>query len=162
MPQSIFNNIAKNPKDIYEFLYEIDFKKPDAEINLNVTYHDACHLVHTQKITMQPRAIIKSIPGINFVELNESTWCCGSAGIYNILRYDDSMKILERKIKNILETNAGVVLTANPGCHAQIEYGLKKAGANIKVMHPITLLNLAYKLSKERANNTHQKFFQKV
>ncbi len=155
-------HISRIAKDINEFLYEIDFKKPDAEINLNVTYHDACHLVHTQKITMQPRAIIKSIPGINFVELNESTWCCGSAGIYNILRYDDSMKILERKIKNILETNAGVVLTANPGCHAQIEYGLKKAGANIKVMHPITLLNLAYKLSKERANNTHQKFFQKV
>lgn len=111
---------------------------------------------------MQPRAIIKSIPGVNFVELNESTWCCGSAGIYNILRYDDSMKILERKIRNILETNAEVVLTANPGCHAQIEYGLKKVGANIKVMHPITLLNLAYKLSKERTNNAYQKFFQKV
>lgn len=153
-------HISRITKDINEFLYEVGFKKPEAQINLNVTYHDACHLAHTQKITVQPRAIIKSIPGINFVELNESTWCCGSAGIYNILRYDDSMKILERKIKNILETNAEVVLTANPGCHAQIEYGLKKAGVNVKVMHPMTLLNLAYKLSKERSTS-YQKFFSK-
>lgn len=154
-------HISRITKDINEFLCEIGFKKPEVEIDLNVTYHDACHLAHAQKITMQPRMIIKSIPGISFVELNESTWCCGSAGIYNILRYDDSMKILERKIKNILETNAEVVLMANPGCHAQIEYGLKKAGANIKVMHPMTLLNLAYKLSKERSTN-YQKFSPKI
>ncbi len=142
-------NISRLTKDVNEFLCEIDFKKPNVELNLKVTYHDACHLAHTQRITTQPRKIIKSLNGIDFVELNEATWCCGSAGIYNILRYDDSMKILERKIKNILETNAEIVLTANPGCHAQIEYGLKKANANIKVMHPVTILNLAYKLSKK-------------
>ncbi len=142
-------NISRLTKDVNEFLCEINFKKPEAKLNLKVTYHDACHLAHTQKITAQPRKIIKSLNGVEFVELNESSWCCGSAGIYNILRYDDSMKILERKIKNILETNAEIVLTANPGCHAQIEYGLKKANANIKVMHPVTILNLAYKLSKE-------------
>lgn len=142
-------NISRLTKDVNEFLCEIDFKRPDVELNLKVTYHDACHLAHTQRITAQPRKIIKSLNGIDFVELNESTWCCGSAGIYNILRYEDSMKILERKIKNILETNAEIVLTANPGCHAQIEYGLKKANANIKVMHPVTILNLAYKLSKK-------------
>ncbi len=141
--------ISKITKDVNEFLCEINFKKPEAQINLKVTYHDACHLAHTQKITSEPRTIIKSIDGVDFVEMNESTWCCGSAGIYNILRYDDSMKILDRKIKNIISTDAQVVLTANPGCHAQIEYGLKKAGANVKVMHPISLLNLAYQLSKK-------------
>lgn len=146
-------NISGITKDINEFLYEIGFKKPNAELDLKVTYHDACHLAHTQKITSQPREIIKSIPGVKFVELNESTWCCGSAGIYNILRYEDSMKILDRKIKNILETDAEIVLTANPGCHAQIEYGLKKAGVNMKVMHPISLLNIAYKMMKNLDKN---------
>ncbi len=142
-------HISEITKDINEFLCEINFKKPEVQIDLKVTYHDACHLAHTQKIISEPRTIIKSIDGIDFVEMNESTWCCGSAGIYNILRYEDSMKILDRKIKNILLTGAEVVLTANPGCHAQIEYGLKKEGANVKVMHPISLLNLAYKLSKK-------------
>jgi glycolate oxidase iron-sulfur subunit len=142
-------NISRLTKDINEFLYEVGFKKPNAELNFKVTYHDACHLAHSQKITLQPREIIKSIDGINFVELNESNWCCGSAGIYNILRFDDSMKFLDRKIENILKTGAEIVLTANPGCHAQIEYGLKKSGKNIKVMHPISLLNLAYKMSKK-------------
>ncbi len=142
-------NISRLTKDVSEFLYEIGFKKPEVELNLIVTYHDACHLAHTQGITLQPREIIKALNGIKFVEMNESTWCCGSAGIYNILRYDDSMKILERKIKNVLATGAELVLTANPGCHAQIEHGLKKVGVNIKVMHPVSLLNLAYKLSKK-------------
>jgi len=142
-------NISRLTKDVNEFLIEIGFKKPEVEVNLKVTYHDACHLAHAQGITQQPRRIIKALNGINFVELNESTWCCGSAGIYNILRYEDSMKILERKISNILATGAEVVLTANPGCHAQIEYGLRKKGAEIKVMHPVSLLNLAYKLSKK-------------
>lgn len=145
-------HISKIVKDINEFLYEIDFKRPKVELDLKVTYHDACHLAHTQKITAQPRTLIKSIPGVKLVELNESTWCCGSAGIYNILRYDDSMKILDRKIKNILETKAEIVLTANPGCHAQIEYGLKKAKADIKVMHPVSLLNIAYKMMKSSGN----------
>ncbi|CUS98541.1 glycolate oxidase iron-sulfur subunit [Candidatus Kryptobacter tengchongensis] len=145
-------HISKIVKDINEFLCEIDFKKPEVELDLKVTYHDACHLAHTQKITAQPRTLIKSIPGVKLVELNESTWCCGSAGIYNILRYDDSMKILDRKIKNILETKAEIVLTANPGCHAQIEYGLKKAKADIKVMHPVSLLNIAYKMMKASGN----------
>ncbi len=142
-------HISEITKDVNEFLCEINFKKPEAQINLRVTYHDACHLAHTQKIISEPRMVIKSIDGIDFVEMNESTWCCGSAGIYNILRYEDSMKILDRKIKNILLTGAEVVLTANPGCHAQIEYGLKKEGASVKVMHPISLLNHAYKLSKK-------------
>lgn len=144
-------HISEITKDVNEFLCEINFKKPEAWINLKVTYHDACHLAHTQKITSEPRTIIKSIDGIDFVEMDESTWCCGSAGIYNILRYEDSMKILDRKLKNILSTGAEVVLTANPGCHAQIEYGLKKEKVNVKVMHPISLLNLAYKLSKRMA-----------
>ncbi len=131
--------------DVSEFLMEINFKKPTVPMGITVTYHDACHLVHTQGISKEPRELIQSIPGIEYRELGESTWCCGSAGIYNLTRYDDSMKILDRKIQNILDTGADMVLTGNPGCMGQIIYGLKNANSPIRVLHPITLLNMAYK-----------------
>ncbi|HDL18739.1 MAG TPA: (Fe-S)-binding protein [Bacteroidetes bacterium] len=141
--------LAGMTKDIHRFLIEIDYKKPDHAVIKKVTYHDACHLAHTQNILAEPRQIIQSIPGIEFVELNESTRCCGSAGIYNIVRYDDSMKILERKVNNIVQTDAEIVLAANPGCAVQIEYGLEHKGSKIKVMNPITLLNMAYQNSSD-------------
>jgi glycolate oxidase iron-sulfur subunit len=134
-------------RDVHEFLMEIDFKKPEKLFQCKVTYHDACHLAHTQKISQAPRDLIQCIPGLQYVELEEANWCCGSAGIYNLIRYDDSMKILDRKIKNILQTGADILLTGNPGCMGQIAYGLKKANSPMQVKHPVTLLNLAYKRS---------------
>lgn len=145
--------ISAITKDVNEFLMEINFKKPAKPLPCKVTYHDACHLLHTQKISQPPRELIRSIPGVEYVELEEASWCCGSAGIYNLIRYEDSMKILERKIKNILKTEADILLTANPGCMGQIAYGLKKVNSKMQVMHPITLLNQAYKNS-----NTENKY----
>jgi glycolate oxidase iron-sulfur subunit len=78
------------------------------------------------------------------LELPEATWCCGSAGIYNIVRYDDSMQMLERKMKNIASTDVDIVVTANPGCHLQIQYGINKFGLKMEVVHPVTLLKRAY------------------
>jgi glycolate oxidase iron-sulfur subunit len=130
--------------DAMEFLYlEGDFSNL-AEKKISATYHEACHLVHTQKITDEPKEVLKRLPGLNLIPLNEATWCCGSAGIYNIVNYDDSMKILERKMKNLQETNAEVILTANQGCIAQIKYGCKMFDLNNEVLHPITLINRYY------------------
>jgi len=137
-------------RDVNEFLMEIDFKKPTTPLQKKVTYHDACHLVHTQKVSVAPRNLIKSIPGLEYVELEEASWCCGSAGIYNLIRYNDSMKILDRKIKNILQTGADILLTGNPGCMGQILYGLKRVHSKMEVMHPVTLLNRAYQNSDKR------------
>ncbi len=131
-------------KDVNEFLAAIELKPPRHAIRKRVTYHDACHLVHTQGIFAEPRKLIRAVPGIDYVELNESTWCCGSGGIYNVVRHDESMQILERKIRNILDTGAGIVVTGNPGCMGQIEYGLRQRGLEIKVLHPVTLLRMAY------------------
>ncbi len=131
--------------EITEFLAGRTFRKPAGVIRKRVTYHDACHLVHTQKVFSQPRDVIRSVPGIDFVELPESTWCCGSAGIYNILRYDDARKFLDRKIANLENTGAEIVLTANPGCHLQLVHGLETSGLHCTVMHPVSLLNLSYK-----------------
>jgi glycolate oxidase iron-sulfur subunit len=136
--------LAAKTKDVTEFLAETGFARPESALPYTVTYHDACHLVHTQGISRQPRDIIRSIPGLRVVELKESTWCCGSAGIYNVVRFDDARKLLERKMDNLEATGAGIVLTANPGCHLQLENGIRMRGLKMKVMHPVSLLNEAY------------------
>jgi glycolate oxidase iron-sulfur subunit len=136
-------------KDVMEFLAEQKLElhfNPELESEGMasppelVTYHDACHLAHAQKITSQPRDIIKSLPGIKYTELEEATWCCGSAGIYNVVRYDDALKQLERKMRNIEKTGAKIVLTGNPGCMGQIKFGTYKFGIDAEVIHPITLI----------------------
>ncbi len=131
-------------KDLSEFLININFKVPRKEIKKKITYHDACHLVHTQRISREPREVLSKIPGLEFVELNESTWCCGSAGIYNIIRYEDSMKLLDRKMQNIETAHAEVVVTTNPGCLAQISFGIHERKLKMEVWHLATLLNKAY------------------
>ena len=112
-----------------------------------VTYHDACHLVHTQKISLQPRELIKSVPVIEYAELPESTWCCGSAGIYNVVHYDDSMIFLDRKVRNIETIRPDVVVTGNPGCMLQVQHGLRQKGLSIELMHTATFLWRACELS---------------
>jgi glycolate oxidase iron-sulfur subunit len=100
------------------------------------TYHDACHLAHAQRITVQPRDLVMRAAGKNYVELPESDVCCGSAGTYNITQPDLAERLQERKIQNILAIGAEVVVTTNPGCILQMRAGLKKAGANdVKVIH---------------------------
>ncbi len=133
-------------KDLSEFLFDIGMKKPEKPFNHRVSYHDACHLVHSQKISEQPRELLRSIPGIDFVELNEASWCCGSAGIYNITHYDDSMKILERKMENVKETKAEYLVANNPGCITQIEHGCAQHGIHTRVVHVATLLRESFRL----------------
>jgi glycolate oxidase iron-sulfur subunit len=106
-----------------------------ASSSKTVTYHDACHLAHAQRITKQPRELVKAAAGI-FVELPESDVCCGSAGSYNLTEPEMAERLQLRKTENILKTGAQVVVTTNPGCILQIRAGLKKAGAeHIEVLH---------------------------
>ncbi len=143
---------SQKVKDVTEFLAVEKPIKNFGEVHETVTYHDACHLAHTQKVVSEPREVLKSIPGLKIKNLEESNWCCGSAGIYNIVRYEDSMRILNRKMNNIQNTEAEIVLTGNPGCIQQIKYGAEKFNVNIKVMHPITLIKQAILNGK---NNSH-------
>jgi glycolate oxidase iron-sulfur subunit len=136
-------------RDISEWLVEIDFRAPEKPATqARVTYHDACHLCHGQKITAQPRALLAKIPGLQIVPLPESMWCCGSAGIYNLIQPEMAGKLLERKLDHIASTGATIVATANPGCLLQIQNGLAARGVKIEVVHPVTLLARAYRLEK--------------
>jgi glycolate oxidase iron-sulfur subunit len=134
-------------KDIHEWLVEIGFTPPDVTgaSPLTVTYHEACHLCHGQKITAQPRQILRAIPGLRLVELTESTWCCGSAGIYNLIQPKMAGDLLDRKIGHIRRTGASVVATANPGCLLQLTAGARQHGIRLRIVHPITLLAEAYR-----------------
>lgn len=132
-------------RDISEFLAEIGMKPPEGEIKRRVTYDEPCHLVHGQRSRLQPRTVLQSIPGLDFIELRESEWCCGSAGIYNITQPEMSARILERKMEHIAEVNAEVVATGNPGCVLQLQSGIQKHNLPMKVMHPIELLDCSYR-----------------
>lgn len=134
-------------KDIHEWLATIGIAAPSASAQppQTVTYHEACHLCHGQKITAQPRALLKSIPNLKLVELPESTWCCGSAGIYNLIQPKMAGELLDRKVRHIESTQSPVVATGNPGCLLQVKNGCTQAGLNLRVVHPVTLLAEAYR-----------------
>jgi len=120
-------------KDLTEVLMVSKAQSPSSKV---VTYHDACHLCHAQRISKQPRDLIKAGVGKNFVELPESEVCCGSAGSYNLTEPEMAERLQRRKVENILKSGAQVVVTTNPGCILQIQAGLKKAGADqIEVIH---------------------------
>ncbi|KAA3660130.1 MAG: (Fe-S)-binding protein [Calditrichaeota bacterium] len=136
--------LASKTRDISEFLNEINFRKPKSSLNLKVTYHDACHLVHGQKIRNSPRSIITAIPGIKFIEMPESDWCCGSAGVYNITHTATSFALLDRKFDNIETADAEIIVSANTGCSIQLAYGVRQRKSALKIMHPVELLWWAY------------------
>jgi glycolate oxidase iron-sulfur subunit len=133
-------------KDIHEWLAQIGLTPPSGGgATQVVTYHESCHLCHGQGITSQPRQLLRAIPGVKLVELFESNWCCGSAGIYNLTQPEMAGRLLQRKMSHIRKTQCTVVATGNPGCLLQIVAGAKQAGLDLRVAHPVTLLAEAYR-----------------
>ncbi|MGA7731948.1 MAG: (Fe-S)-binding protein [Chloroflexia bacterium] len=139
-------------RDIMEFLGEIPLNAPRATLEQRVSYHEACHLCHVQKVREQPRRVLESIPGVELQPLQESDMCCGSAGVYNITHNDRSMLILDRKMANIETTEADVVLTGNPGCMLQLDYGRRASRSRKPVLHPVQLLDAAYRSARLQSN----------
>lgn len=134
-------------KDINEWLVEIGLTPPGGAVPAQtVTYHEACHLCHGQKITAQPRQLLRAIPNLTLVELPESTWCCGSAGIYNVIQPEMANQLLERKLGHIKSTGAPIVAVANPGCLAHMGNGIRRQNSGVRLAHPITLLAEAYRV----------------
>jgi len=136
---------SKRVRDVSELLAPIPLNGRLGTLKCTVTYHDACHLAHGQKVRQQPRTILKAIPGLHLVELKDSDFCCGSAGVYNLLHPELGQQFLDRKIDRIKETGAEVVVSGNPGCSLQIEKGLKERGLHIRVVHPVELLDWSYR-----------------
>jgi glycolate oxidase iron-sulfur subunit len=140
-------------KDIHEWLDMIGLRQPTSTPpdTTTVAYHESCHLCHGQKIRTAPRRLLDAIPGLKRVELAESDWCCGSAGIYNITQPEQAAKLLERKFGHINATGADIVATSNPGCHLQLQNGLTARQSPTSIEHPVTLLAKAYRRELDKS-----------
>ncbi len=130
--------LAARTRDVTELLVDADL--PLRPLEVTVTYHDACHLAHGQKVRAAPRRLLARIPGLRLVELRDSDLCCGSAGIYNIAEPEMADRLLELKMARIAETGASIVVSGNPGCLMQIAKGARVRGLPLEVVHPVTLL----------------------
>jgi len=131
-------------QDLAEFLAREPLRGPLSPVPLTCTYHDPCHVVHGQKIKSEPRQLLAQIPGLRLVELAESDWCCGSAGIYNLTQPEMATRLLHRKVGHVLATQAEALVTANPGCILQIQAGLSAHDAKVNVLHLVEILDRAY------------------
>lgn len=132
-------------KDINEFIVNFlnlnDLKyKPVHKV---VSYHDPCHLIRGQGISKEPRIILKLIPGLKFVEMEEADWCCGGAGSYSQTHAEISQKILKRKLNHVIDTAAETLATSCPSCMLQLSYGMRKYELSLSIVHPVQLLDIA-------------------
>ncbi len=135
---------AAKCRDVTELLVELGEPiSPRHPLPLRVAYHDACHLRHAQRVCDQPRELLKQIPGLEIVEIDESAICCGSAGVYNLLEPEAATELGDRKAANILATGAEVIVTGNPGCLLQIRSALERAGRPLPVLHTIELIDMS-------------------
>jgi glycolate oxidase iron-sulfur subunit len=135
---------SKQVKDLTEWLLPLIPALPPGRFG-RVTYHDACHLAHAQRITRPPRELVRAVAGPDYVELPESDVCCGSAGTYNLTEPEMAERLQDRKTRNVLGTGASVIVTTNPGCLLQIQAGLQKAGAHhVRAMHIADFLEEAF------------------
>ena len=135
---------AATVRDLAEFLAPEPLRGPLQPVTMTCTYHDPCHVVHGQKIKSEPRRLLAQIPGLRLVELPESDWCFGSAGIYNLTQPEMATRLLHRKVGHVLETSAEAVVTANPGCILQIQAGLGAHQSPVRVLHLVEILDRAY------------------
>ncbi len=138
-------SFSSRVKDISEFLASIPLEIPRGRIEARVTYHDPCHLRRAQGVWKQPREILNMIAGLEFVELPDADWCCGSAGSQLITHYETSLAVLKRKTENVAGTQAEYVASGCPGCQMQLKVGMQRWGLDVKVVHPISLLDQAYR-----------------
>jgi len=132
---------AAKCRDLSEILAGLPPRTKRSPMPMRVAFHDACHLQHAQKITAQPRELLKSIVGLHLLEIGEAGTCCGSAGVYNLLQPRTARELGDRKARHVLETGAQVLASANPGCLLQIRASLLSMGHDIPAVHWIQLLD---------------------
>jgi glycolate oxidase iron-sulfur subunit len=139
---------ASKVRDVTEYLAEIGVTPPPPLAGLRVTYQDACHLAHGQKVREQPRELLKAL-GVDLVEMARADHCCGSAGTYNITQNKLSREILDLKMADVAATKAGVLATTNVGCMLQLRAGVERSGLEMEVVHVLELLDRAYESTRK-------------
>jgi glycolate oxidase iron-sulfur subunit len=134
---------AAKVRDVNEFLATLEPQAPRARMERRVAYHDACHLAHAQRVRDEPRALLRSIPGLELVEIPQGDMCCGSAGTYNLFQPESAREIGERKADNVASVKPDLLASANPGCTIQIQSIMRERGTTLPAAHPIEILDVA-------------------
>jgi glycolate oxidase iron-sulfur subunit len=132
---------ATKVRDINEYLATLEPRAVRHPIPLRVAYHDACHLAHAQRVREQPRALLRTIPELELLEIPLGEQCCGSAGTYNLFQPASAHEIGMRKVDNVQAVAPDLLASANPGCTLQIQSILRERGATLRAAHPIELLD---------------------
>jgi len=127
--------VSNQVQDMVQWLFSSNLPTLSPDEITTVTYHDPCHAARGQGLVKEPREILKNLPGVQYVELPEADWCCGGAGSYALSHYDLSRKVLDRKMGNVRQTGADLLVTSCPACIIQLSYGVRKHGLKTKVCH---------------------------
>jgi glycolate oxidase iron-sulfur subunit len=128
-------------RDISEVLLDLDIaRKLKHPVNETITYHDACHLAHAQRVVVPPRKLLAAVPGLKLIPLPESDMCCGAAGTYNLTHPEMATQLAERKLNNIAATGALTCATGNVGCAMHIASAAAARGQHVRIVHPVELL----------------------
>ncbi len=118
-----------------------------------VTWHDPCHLVRYQEIRDQPRKILGSLEGLEFVEMRDADRCCGLGGSFSITHYDVSKKIADHKVEAIAASGADAVVTACPGCMIQLRDALARDESPVEVLHVGELFTIQPQTSSPQSSS---------
>ena len=132
---------SKKVRDVNELVASLPPRAVRHPIPARVAYHSPCHLVHAQRLTAPPRALLRAIPGLELVEVPDGDQCCGSAGIYNLVQSASAEQIGARKAEAVQSTGARWLASANPGCTLHIQRLLAERGASVSAAHPIEILD---------------------
>jgi glycolate oxidase iron-sulfur subunit len=111
---------------------------------LRIAYHDPCHLAHGQGVRNEPRVLLRRLPGAEVVDLPESDWCCGSAGVYNLTHPGMAQSQLDRKLDTVAGVDPELVVASNPGCILHMARGARERGMTARVVHLAEVLALAW------------------
>ena len=127
--------VAAKARDMVQWLFSSNLPEFSADKPVTVTYHDPCHASRGQGLTNEPRELLRNLAGVEYVELPEADWCCGGAGSYALSNYELSRKVLDRKMNNVQQTGADLLVTSCPACMIQLSYGVRKHGLKVQVCH---------------------------
>jgi glycolate oxidase iron-sulfur subunit len=134
--------LSAKVKSFSEFVATKGLEPGPGRVDATVTYHDPCHLSNRfAKVTAQPRALLKSVPGVTYKELPESDWCCGASGSYTFLHHREATGVLDRKMDRVATTGATILATECPACMMHLGYGVRRRGLPVEVRHVSQVLD---------------------
>lgn len=139
---------SQRVRDVSEVLAAAPLRQPMQEVALRVAYDDPCHLLHGQKIRHAPRQVLQQVPGLTLLTVPEGDWCCGSAGIYNLVHPEAAQPLLARKMAHLASVEPEIIVTGNPGCMFQLRQGVAAHGPDVEVRHPVEVIAWAYGIGR--------------